>query len=271
MSVGDVRRRLDRLDIDRRLAAQVPSLEHRFSIQGSRGLRLWFPGGVIDAEFPKWVSEARVGRRAGGAAMRPKLPSSPYFGWDSDDWPEVTRELLAAQPLSGEALVAAVLSSWDSIFESRLGSGFHIGREIEPTPQIMGFFLHALIPLELAKGDPGWRADLDSSEKDLVYVPDQKYSIEIKTSSHRDQIFGNRSFGVDNPGRGKKAKDGYYVAVNFEKWSDAPGRLPRIRLIRYGWLDHTDWVAQKSQTGQQSSLPGIVANTQLLTIYAKGV
>lgn len=102
-------------------------------------------------------------------------------------------------------------------------------------------------------------------------MPDQRFSIEIKTSSEKDQIFGNRSFGVDNPGKGKKAKDGYYVAVNFEKWSDARGGIPCVKLIRYGWLDHTDWVAQKSLTGQRSSLPAIVANTQLLTVYSKGI
>ncbi|WP_208766185.1 ScaI family restriction endonuclease [Streptomyces capillispiralis] len=223
---------------------------------------------MINAQWPKWVSEARVGNRKGGTLMRPKTPSSPYFGWDSDDWPEVTRSLLAQQPLSGETLVEAVLSSWRSIFESTLGSGFRIGVDIRPSPQIMGFLLHALIPLELAVGDPNWRADAKAAEKDLVYQPDFRYSIEIKTSSHRDQIFGNRSFGVDNPGNGKKAKDGYYVAVNFEKWGDVPAGLPRIRLIRYGWLDHTDWIAQASQTGQQSSLPAIVANTQLLTLYS---
>ncbi|MCZ2525063.1 ScaI family restriction endonuclease [Streptomyces sp. HB2AG] len=223
---------------------------------------------MIDGQWPRWVREARVGNRKGGALMRPKLPSSPYFGLDSDDWPEVTRSLLAEQPLGGETLVKAVLSSWESIFNSRLGSGFHIGKDIHPTPQNMGSLLHALIPLELAARDANWRADSNASEKDLVYEPNQSYSIEIKTSSHKDQIFGNRSFGVDNPGRGKKAKDGYYVAVNFEKWGDAPGGLPRIRLIRYGWLDHTDWVAQKSQTGQQSSLPAVVANTQLLTVYS---
>lgn len=225
---------------------------------------------MIERQWPRWVREAKVGNRKGGATIRPKLPNSPYFGWDSEDWPEVTRNLLAEQPLSGEILVEAVLSSWDSIFESRLGSGFHIGRDILPTPQIMGFFLHALIPLELAAGDPNWRADLNAGEKDLVYQPDQGFSIEIKTSSHRDQIFGNRSFGVDGPTRGKKAKDGYYVAVNFEKWGDAPGRMPQIRAIRYGWLDQTDWVAQKSETGQQSSLPAIVSNTQLLTLYSAG-
>ncbi|WP_326559478.1 ScaI family restriction endonuclease [Micromonospora sp. NBC_01796] len=199
--------------------------------------------------------------------MRPKTPSSPYFGEDFSDWPSVTRSLLAAQPLSGPDLVRTVLASWESIFHSRLGSGFHIGREIKPTPQVMGFLLHALIPLELARTHSGWRAELAARDKDLVYVPDERYSIEIKTSSHPSQIFGNRSFGVDNPGTGKKAKDGYYLTVNFEKWPADSNRIPRILMIRFGWLDHTDWVAQRAETGQQSALPALVDNNQLLVLY----
>ncbi|WP_435055963.1 ScaI family restriction endonuclease [Micromonospora aurantiaca (nom. illeg.)] len=195
------------------------------------------------------------------------MPSSPYYGYDVREWPNITRSLLAAQPLPGPALVRAVLDSWESIFESRLGSGFHIGREIRPSPQIMGFLLHALIPLELATAYPDWRAETSARDKDLVYIPDERFSIEIKTSSHPNQIFGNRSFGVEIPGRGKKAKDGYYLTVNFEKWSDIPDLMPEILLIRFGWLDHTDWVAQQAQTGQQSALPSVVDNNQLLTIY----
>jgi len=130
----------------------------------------------------------------------------------------------------------------------------------------MGFLLHALIPLELAKTHEGWRAELSAQDKDLVYVRDERYSIEIKTSSHESQIFGNRSFGVDNPGKGKKAKDGYYLTVNFEKWP-AGNRVPRVLMIRFGWLDQTDWVAQAAQTGQQSSLPPIIDNTQFLILY----
>jgi hypothetical protein len=42
---------------------------------------------------------------------------------------------------------------------------------------------------------------------------------------------------------------------------------PPIRVIRFGWLDHTDWRAQSSETGQQSSLPAAVENNQLLRYY----
>jgi hypothetical protein len=175
--------------------------------------------------------------------------------------------LLAKQPLTGPNLVKVVLKSWEAIFDSRLGSGFHIGREIRPNAQIMGFLLHVLIPLEVARTDSNWRAEITASDKDLVYDADEQFSIEIKTSSNRSRIFGNRSFGIDSPGKGKKAKDGYYVAVNFEKWPLESGRLPRVRRIRYGWLDHTDWIGQTAQSGQQSFLPAEVENKQLLAIY----
>lgn len=212
--------------------------------------------------------DARVGTRRGKAVPRPKREGSPYFGKPVEEWAHVTRGLLAQHPLPGPTLVSAVLDSWNSIFQSTLGSGFHIGKDIFPAPQTMGFLLHELIPLELAKNSPNWRADKDATDKDLVYIPDIFFSIEIKTSSHKDQIFGNRSFGVEGGGRGKKAKDGFYATVNFERWEDASlGSLPEIRLVKYGWLDHTDWVAQSSETGQQSSLPPAVANNQLLTLY----
>jgi hypothetical protein len=220
-------------------------------------------------DWPDWVRRAEVGRRSGGPQLRPKTPDSPYFGVPASEWPSTTRNLLTRQPLSGPDLVDAVLRSWAAIFQSRLGSGFHIGREIKPNPQIMGFLLHALIPLELATSHDGWRAESSAGDKDLVYEPDPALSIEIKTSSHPSQIFGNRSFGVDNPGRGKKAKDGYYVAVNFEKWPSVD-RTPQIVQIKYGWLDSTDWVAQKAETGQQSALPSAVDNNQLLTVFRGG-
>lgn len=223
--------------------------------------------GSGNQSFPDWLLAARTGLRAGGPQLRPKESNSPFFNREHAEWPEITRKLLSAHPLSGPQLVDTVLMSWDAIFESSLGSGFRIGIDIWPVPQVMGFLLHALIPLELAKEVPGWRADTDSTEKDLVFIKDNEFSMEIKTSSHPNQIFGNRSYGIVNPGKGKKAKDGYYLTVNFEKWHTDKSLQPRILLIRYGWLDHTDWVAQTAETGQQSSLPSVVDNYQLLTIY----
>lgn len=221
---------------------------------------------MLEHQWPKWIREAKVTHRTSKVVPRAKTDGSPYFDVDVDSRLAVTKDLLAAHPLSGPDIVSTVLASWEKIFQSRLGSGFHIGREIKPTPQIMGFLLHALIPLELAKTHNDWRAELTSRDKDLVYVPDERYSIEIKTSSDKSQIFGNRSYGVDNPGKGKKAKDGYYLSVNFEKWP-SDGTLPKVLMIRFGWLDQTDWVAQNAETGQQSSIPALIDNTQFLILY----
>ncbi|MEK7465290.1 MAG: ScaI family restriction endonuclease [Patescibacteria group bacterium] len=50
----------------------------------------------------------------------------------------------------------------------------------------------------------------------------------------------------------KKAKDGYYLSVNFTK--PIKGEKSYITKIKFGWLDHTDWIAQTAATGQQSRL-----------------
>jgi len=149
--------------------------------------------------------------------------------------------------------------------------------QLFPKPQIMGFFLHELIPSELGRRFPGvWREDRAKDEKDLVYQPDPAFSAEIKTSSHPSRIFGNRSYaqtGASN--RRTKQKSGYYTAVNFEPFVYKPDgqpdttRRPDILRIRFGWLDHSDWTGQQSQTGQQSTLSSAVENGKLLTLYQR--
>lgn len=215
-------------------------------------------------EFPGWLDNAVGDSFTSEAIPRPKTATSPYFNLDPADYLAKTKSLIAMHPLGGPQLVETVLDAWRDIFTSNIG-GFTIGREIRPAPQMMGFFLHELVPLKLAEAAQGWRRDGRSNEKDLVYIPDASYSIEIKTSSNKDRIFGNRSFGRSDPGKGKKAKDGYYLAINFQKWSEA--ETPAITKIRFGWLDHTDWVAQASESGQNSTLPAVVYNSQLLTFY----
>jgi hypothetical protein len=124
---------------------------------------------------------------------RAKPRSSPYFGLDQTKWAEKTLELIEAHPADPEDLVSVVRNSWTSIFGSSLGSGFKIGTHIFPRPQILGFFLHELVPLEFERLYPGvWRRDSGAGDKDLVYVADDDMSIEIKTSSNKSQIFANR-------------------------------------------------------------------------------
>ena len=76
----------------------------------------------------------------------------PYEGLPNDRWAAKTEELIAAHPIDTNALVDVVQTAWAAIFETKLGGKFSIGRDIAPKPQIMGFLLHELIPLELESG-----------------------------------------------------------------------------------------------------------------------
>lgn len=197
---------------------------------------------------------------------------SPYAGIKPVDWHQRTEELLLSYPLTREQIVKPILESWDSIFESKIGRhGIQIGKDIFPTPQIMASYLHELIPLEFAALYPGqWRGDLTADEKDLVHIPDRRFSAEIKTSSSPRKIFGNRSYAQEST-TSKKDKNGFYIAVNFEKFTQdrsSPQR-PQIRLIRFGWLDHSDWKGQDKATGQNASLRPDSEKGKLLTLYTK--
>jgi len=194
---------------------------------------------------------------------------SPYNKIAETQWLQKTKQLVEAHPLKTAELVEVVLHSWNGIFESKLGpKGFQIGKHIFPKPQIMGFLLHELISLEFAARYPKlWIGEQSSSDKDLVYIPDVKYSIEIKTSSARKNIYGNRSYAQESESVGKKAKSGYYLQVNFGKFSNATPR-PEIQLIKFGWIDHTDWIGQAASTGQQAHLAPVTANNKLLTIHS---
>ena len=193
--------------------------------------------------------------------------TGPYDGLRQDQWRTRTQELLSRHPLHTDEIVEVVLSSWDSIFQTEIGGKALIGVHIFPRPQIMGTFLHELIPLEFAHRYPSdWRREQSVEEKDLVYIPDPHYSVEIKTSSSASRIFGNRSYA--QPGKSlKKAKSGYYLAVNFAKFDDAH-RRPGVTKVYFGWLDGTDWIGQKAQTGQQSRLPSHIYGSKLLPIYS---
>lgn len=192
---------------------------------------------------------------------------SPYDRVTLEDWPRITRKLLEQHPLPASEIVDVVLGTWDSIFASTIGSkGFRIGVDIFPKPQIMGFFLHELIPLEFATRYPDvWRAEISTGEKDLIYVPSGFYSIELKTSSSARHIFGNRSYAQKST-KGRKAKSGYYLAVNFQKFAEKNIR-PAVKLIRFGWIDATDWIGQKAPTGQQSRIPPLVERIKLIELY----
>ncbi|MCD4738284.1 MAG: ScaI family restriction endonuclease [Anaerolineae bacterium] len=194
---------------------------------------------------------------------------SPYAGLPVEKWEKKTRQLIEKHPLDPGEIFEVAIKVWNDIFESDIGSKpFKIGVDLFPRPQIMAFLLHELIPLEFAQRYPTlWRREQTVDEKDMVYIPEPYYSIEIKASSSARRIYGNRSYAQKTQ-KSKKSKSGYYLAINFQKFGAK--REPGIRLVRFGWLDHSDWIGQKAATGQQARLSPDVEKYKLLELPLQG-
>ncbi len=194
---------------------------------------------------------------------------SPFEGRMVAYWDAITQKLIDEHPLTEEEIVDIVLEAWDKIKLTKIGGKLQIGVDVFPSPQIMGNYLHLMIAALLSERHPHeWRGEIDKSDKDVVYMPDDTYSIEIKTSS-QNSIYGNRSYGQENSDNNSgKQKFGFYLAINFEKYS-ASVTDPQIKRIKFGWLDHSDWKAQAAATGQNSTLDKDAWNHKLKLLYEK--
>ncbi|TDF82948.1 ScaI family restriction endonuclease [Pseudomonas sp. H9] len=196
--------------------------------------------------------------------------SSPYLGQPVENWPCITNKLIEDHPLEESQIVECCLAAWNDIYYSKIGRhGFRIGVDIFVRPQIIGALLHELIPAEIVASNPGlWQREQRYDDKDIVYIPNSNYSIELKTSSNASKIFGNRSY-AQAPTESKKSKDGYYLTINFEQIKERSDSPPDITIIRFGWIDHTDWIGQAAETGQQARLSKDAYAYKLKTLYSK--
>ena len=111
-----------------------------------------------------------------------------------------------------------------------------------------------------------YKVGVQKNEKDIHHLTDENLSVEIKGSSNKKHIFGNRSYAQPSSGNGQKNKNGYYITINFEQFSEA-NKNPDILIIRFGYLDHSDWIPQASATGQQARLGTDVYKYKLKTLY----
>jgi hypothetical protein len=178
----------------------------------------------------------------------------------------MTRALLAEHPLRAAEVVDVVLDAWRRILTTKIAGELEIGVDVTPGGQMMGNFLESVMVVDFTQRHPGvWREQQSKPEKDLVYIPDEYFSTEIKTSSDARSVFGNRSYAQPSL-PGTKDRDGYYITVNFEKFSER--NPPRIRSIKMGWLNHADWVPQLSPRGQQAHIELNARRGKLLEIYA---
>lgn len=195
------------------------------------------------------------------------MSSSAYLNQPTSDWSSITKSLIDAHPLR-DSIVRVVLESWDALFTSNIG-GLTIGKELLPAPQIIGFLLESLIAHKLSVSHPGkWKRGTVKSEKDVVCLFDNSLSIEIKCSSSLKQIFANRSYAQPVTVPGAKSKDSFYLAINFQDVTKPLSfAKPQITQIRFGFLDHSDWIPQASATGQSARLTPAADKSKLMVLY----
>lgn len=190
---------------------------------------------------------------------------SPYAHQPASEWLNITAALIEEYPLQHEVLVEVILKCWDDIFATTIGGRLRVGHDVKFSPQMMANFLDELIPVELAERYPDlWRRQAAKVEKDLVNIVDDFFSTEIKASSSSNDIFANRSYAQPSE-PGTKPKDGFYIAINFEGFGASA--TPQLTRIKLGWLDHTDWLPQRSATGQQARLTPEAKRYKLIQLY----
>lgn len=190
---------------------------------------------------------------------------SPYDDHPRSEWSSITQLLVQAFPLQMNALVEIVDAAWADLYASSFGdTELRVGTDIFLPAQATGVILEKLIAVHLHKRFPDWRGGLSKREKDIVCTSELKFSFEIKTSSSRTGLYGNRSTGHRSESR-TKFRTGYYLVVNYKlPREDDPSRA--IQNIRFGWIDDADWVGQAQPTGQQASIGVELARLKLITL-----
>ncbi len=195
--------------------------------------------------------------------------TSPYNSKPVAEWKGITEELLAQNPLDKQEIVRIIVESWECIFESKI-CNLQIGKDIFPNPQMLDYFVETLTAAKLVNQYPKlWKHGKEKTEKDIVCLSNDDYSIEVKSPSSTKQIFGNRSYAQEQS-TATKDKNGFYLTINFEKFKTFSGLdKPEILLIRFGFVEHTDWRGQKSDKGQQANLSPDVYKNKFIILYEK--
>lgn len=160
-----------------------------------------------------------------------------------------------------DLLTQATLKAWGDVEDFNLG-GLKVGIDFIPNGQLIGQLLHLAIPKHLSDLTDGVfrKGEESRNELDIVCTNDILNSLEIKTSSSKSGIYGNRSYTQENQSN-KKTKAAYYLLVNYERMTAS--KKGYIRLIRFGYLTPEDWKGQKAASGQQSRL----TSNHLITLY----
>jgi hypothetical protein len=148
--------------------------------------------------------------------------TSPYLNVPMAQWAIVTAHLVNQHPLTLNEIEQVAVHSWGILWNTRVGDVHHGYRlaDADPTPpaQVIGYFFEMIFAQQLkimSNNNWSWGR---GSQKDLVYVPDDSYSLEMKSSGQLGtKVYGNRSYGQVGQGATKKDKSGYYITINFHQ------------------------------------------------------
>jgi hypothetical protein len=186
---------------------------------------------------------------------------SPYLEIPISGWKDITKELVNKHPLSKKELLEIVLISWDRLWQTNVGGHVQI-KDVELPSTVVGYFFQKLFTYELSSRYPNvWRGEKERSDKDVVNIQDDYFSTEMKSSGQIGyKLFGNRSYNQKTQSNVSSGKDksGYYITINFIGQT--------ITLLRIGWIDQDDWIAQGSETGQAATLKPDVYTHKLIEV-----
>ena len=179
---------------------------------------------------------------------------SPYKDIKIYNWKSITTKLVDSFPIKKNELKECVEKAFDEYLKITISSlKLQVGKDIFFPAQATGVIIDKLIGTIIIKEKGNeWKSGDKKSEKDVVNTLNDKYSFEIKTSSSKSGIFGNRSMGHRSEKK-IKSRSGYYLVINYKLPKEDDKSL-EIYKIRFGWIDDEDWKGQASPTGQQSTI-----------------
>lgn len=139
-------------------------------------------------------------------------------------------EYTQATGITMDILRDAVLSTWNDIEQASI-AGVRL-LDVADSGVVSNLF-HSLLPIKLSP--LGYRKDQDKNEKDLHYIADPKYSLEIKTSTS-NRISGSVSYIASN--KGTKERSSLYLCIFWSKEG--------ISSVKFGVINFEDWNLPKA-------------------------
>lgn len=113
--------------------------------------------------------------------------------------PEI-RDCIERYPLNpsqNNIILQYALDSWAHVWNTTIGNTPLRLSVLNPSATVIGYFFEKVFAYNLAQAFPlEWRGGINKEDKDIVCIPHNNFSIEIKTSGQLGtKIYGNRSYG----------------------------------------------------------------------------